>query len=200
MSAMLSGVEIELLSARDFPDVPEVEEDGETLEANAVKKAEAVAAATGLPALADDTGLSVDALGGTPGVMSARYAGPAATYGDNNRKLLGELAGLPPSRRRATFRCVVAMAVPGRGVRTVEGRTQGIIIEEPRGEAGFGYDPLFLPDGHVRTYAEMDAAEKNEVSHRGKAMRAARRLVADLLPGTGSGPRAGRGADGDDRT
>jgi XTP/dITP diphosphohydrolase len=199
IGAILSGFEIELLSARDFPDVPDVEENGETLEANAVKKAEMVAAATGLPALADDTGLSVDVLGGAPGVVSARYAGPEATYEDNNRKLLGELAGLPPSRRRATFRCVVAVAVPGGVARTVEGRTQGIIIEEPRGEAGFGYDPLFLPDGHVRTYAEMEAAEKNEVSHRGKAMRAARRLIADILPGTGSGRRAGRMTDDDDR-
>lgn len=199
IGAILSGFEIELLSARDFPDVPEVEEDGETLDANAVKKAEVIAAATGLPALADDTGLSVDALGGAPGVVSARYAGPGATYEDNNRKLLGELQGLPLSRRGATFRCVVAVAVPGRVARTVEGRTRGIIIEKPRGGAGFGYDPLFLPDGHVRTYAEMAAAEKNEVSHRGKALRAARRLIADLLTGAGPGRRAGGMPDEDDR-
>jgi XTP/dITP diphosphohydrolase len=181
IGGILSDLEIDLLSVRDFPGVPEVEEDGETLEANARKKAEAVAAATGLPALADDTGLSVDELGGAPGVVSARYAGPGSTYEDNNRKLLGGLAGIPPPRRRATFRCVVAVAVPGRPARLVEGRTDGIILEEPRGDGGFGYDPVFLPDGHARTYAEMSPSEKNAASHRGKAMRAARELVQDLL-------------------
>jgi XTP/dITP diphosphohydrolase len=183
MSELLADSGITVLSVGDFPDVPDVVEDGATLEENAVKKAATVAAATGHPALADDTGLEVDALGGAPGVLSARYAGPRATYADNNRKLLGALAGVPPPRRRATFRCVVALAVPGAAVRTVEGSTAGVILEAPRGEAGFGYDPVFQPDGFARTYAEMDASAKNAVSHRGKAVRAAIRLVRDVLVG-----------------
>ncbi len=182
LSRMLADLEIELVSACDFPDVPEVVEDGATLEANAILKAVALSEATGLPALADDTGLEVEALGGAPGVLSARFAGPDVTYEDNNRKLLDELRGIPRPARRAAFRCVVALAVPGTEVVTAEGRTEGTILEEPRGCQGFGYDPLFLPDGHGRTYAEMAQDEKNAVSHRGKAVRAARELVLRLLP------------------
>ncbi len=181
LSRMLEGLDVEVLSVRDLPDLPDVVEDGETLEANAVKKASAVSAATGLPALADDTGLEVEPLGGEPGVYSARYAGPDATYDDNNRKLLAALEGVSANRRRAVFRCVVAVAVPGGDVRTVEGRTAGSIIDAPRGRLGFGYDPIFLPDGSARTYAEMTQTEKNAVSHRGRAMRAARDLVEELL-------------------
>ena len=174
---LLSGLDVEVLSCGDFPDVPEVVEDGETLAENASKKARVVADATGLPALADDTGLEVEALGGEPGVFSARYAGPDATYDDNNRRLLSELDGIPHRDRRACFRCVVALAVPGGDVQLVEGRTCGTIIAEPRGAAGFGYDPVFLADGSERTYAEMATGEKHAVSHRGKAMVAARELV-----------------------
>ncbi len=181
ISEILSGTGLTVLSFQDFPDLPEVEEDGETLEENAVKKAATIAAVTGLPSLADDTGLEVDALDGAPGVVSARYAGAGATYDDNNRKLLAALAGVPPSRRRASFRCVVALAVPGEPIRCVEGRTDGVILEEPRGQGGFGYDPVFLPDGYDRTYAEMGAREKNAVSHRGKAVRAAAELVREAL-------------------
>jgi len=181
LSKMLEDLDVEILSVRDLPDLPDVIEDGETLEANAVKKATAISAATGLPALADDTGLEVEPLGGEPGVFSARYAGPGATYDDNNRKLLAALEGVPAERRRAVFRCVVAVALPGGGVRTVEGRTAGSIIDVPRGRMGFGYDPIFLPDGSTRTYAEMTQTEKNSISHRGKAVRAARGLVEELL-------------------
>ena len=181
MSALLDGLPVRVLSCRDLPGVPDVVEDAPTLEGNAVKKARAVCAATGLPALADDTGLEVEFLGGAPGVLSARYAGEPPSYENNNRKLLAALDGVPASERRAVFRCVVALAVPALGVRTVEGRTEGRILERPRGEAGFGYDPLFLPAGHERTYAEMPADEKNLVSHRGKAMRAARALIKELI-------------------
>lgn len=181
MSALLDGLPLEVLSCRDVPGVPDVVEDAPTLEGNAIKKAAAVSAATGHAALADDTGLEVEFLGGAPGVLSARYAGEDASYEDNNRKLLAALDGVPAAQRCAVFRCVAALAVPGLGVRTVEGRTEGTILELPRGDAGFGYDPLFLPAGHARTYAEMPADEKNLVSHRGKAMRAARVLIADLL-------------------
>jgi XTP/dITP diphosphohydrolase len=200
ISQLLSGAGVTVLSFHDLPNLPEVEEDGETLEENAVKKAATIAAVTGLPALADDTGLEVEVLDGAPGVVSARYAGPNATYDDNNRKLLRALSGVPSAGRRASFRCVIALAVPGQAVRIVEGRTEGVIIEGPRGEAGFGYDPVFLPDGHARTYAEMDAAEKNAVSHRGKAVRAAVELVRQALGcGRANGPEAASHRDRPDK-
>ncbi len=181
LSAMLTGLPIEVLSFVDFPGLPEVVEDGETLDANAVKKAEAVAASTGLPSLADDTGLEVRALGGAPGVRSARYAGENATGPANNAKLLAELGGIAGGDRAAAFRCVIALAMPGRETRTVEGATEGTILEEPRGEGGFGYDSLFLPRGHALTYAEMSAGEKNAVSHRGKAIKKVTGLLTDLV-------------------
>ncbi len=178
---ILSGLDIELVSTADIPGVPDVVEDGDTLEANAIKKARSVADATGLAALADDTGLEVDALDGAPGVYSARYSGDPPDYRRNNEKLLRELAGFEAGRRTARFRCVVALALPGDGVSTVEGVTTGRVLESERGEGGFGYDPLFLPDGFERTYAEMSPAEKNAASHRGKAVRAARSLVERAL-------------------
>ena len=187
LAAMLAGLPVSVLSFSDFPDMPEVVEDGETLEENATKKAVEVAAFTGLPALADDTGLEVDALGGAPGVHSARYSGDGADGTRNNRKLLSELSGVSGSARSAAFRCVVALALPGGEARTVEGATRGVILEAERGEGGFGYDPLFLPDGHDRTYAEMSASEKNDVSHRGKAIRNARELVIELAGGAVDG-------------
>ena len=181
LSAMLSDLNVELLSFRDFPDLPEVVEDGETLEDNAIKKAREISQATGLPALADDTGLDVAALGGAPGVISARYAGEACSYDDNNRKLLHELEGVPDEERKAAFRCVVALAVPGGEVTTVEGRTDGVILREARGDMGFGYDPIFLPNGHTLSYAEMSQDEKNAVSHRGRALEKARELIARAM-------------------
>ena len=181
IAALLAGLPVRVLSCADVPGIPEVVEDAPTLEGNAAKKAAAACAASGLPSLADDTGLEVEFLSGAPGVLSARYAGDDATYDDNNRKLLSALEGVPAPERRAVFRCVVAVAVPGRPVRLVEGRTEGTIIERPRGGGGFGYDPLFLPAGFERTYAEMTADEKNGVSHRGKALRAARSLIEESL-------------------
>jgi len=178
---ILEGLDVELLSFHDLPDLPDVIEDGATLDENAVKKAVAVARATGLPALADDTGLEVDALGGAPGVRSARYAGPACDYEANNTKLLAELDGVADSERRAAFRCVVALATPERLVGTVVGKTAGSITRERHGAGGFGYDPLFRPDAYDRTYAEMSAVEKNRISHRGRAVRASRALVEELL-------------------
>ena len=178
---MLSDLNVEILSFRDFPDLPEVVEDGETLEDNAIKKAREVSDATGLPALADDTGLEVAALGGAPGVISARYAGEACSYDDNNRKLVHELEGVPDEERKAAFRCVVALATPSGEVTTVEGRTDGVILQKPRGDMGFGYDPLFLPNGHTLSYAEMSQDEKNTVSHRGRALEKARELIARVM-------------------
>lgn len=168
-----------LLSMRDLPDLPEVVEDGETLEANACKKAITLARATGLWALADDTGLEVSALGGEPGVYSARYAGENVSYAANNAKLLHKLAG--QADRRACFRSVIALADPGGNCRTVEGRCEGRIAEATRGANGFGYDPVFVPDGFTRTFAELEPEEKNRVSHRGNALRAAAAEWRELL-------------------
>ena len=183
IKGILEGLNVELLSFHDLADLPDVVEDGATLDENAVKKAVEVAKATGLPALADDTGLEVDALGGAPGVYSARYAGPACDYDANNTKLLAELETVTDSDRSAAFRCVVALATPDRLIGTVVGKTTGSIIRERHGDGGFGYDPLFRPDGYDRTYAEMSAEEKNEISHRGRAVRASRALVEELLGG-----------------
>jgi XTP/dITP diphosphohydrolase len=160
------------------PGLGDVEETADTLEGNARLKAAAVLAATGEAAVADDTGLEVGALGGRPGVWAARYAGPGATYADNVAKLLGELAGVPPGGRGARFRTVaVALFPDGREV-VAEGWVDGVIAEAPSGAGGFGYDPVFVPEGgDGRTFAEMTAAEKAGVSHRGRALRS---LVAHL--------------------
>jgi XTP/dITP diphosphohydrolase len=154
------------------PDVAEVEETGATLEENARLKAAALCAATGLPAIADDTGLEVDALGGAPGVYSARFAGPDATYADNVARLLERLAGVEPRNRTARFSTVAVAHWPdGREVAAI-GEVDGTIAEAPRGSQGFGYDPVFVPaEGDGRTFAEMAAAEKHALSHRGRAFR-----------------------------
>ncbi len=164
-------------------DLPPLEERGATLHDNARHKAIETAARTGLPALADDTGLEVDALGGAPGVHSARWAGEGATAQANNRKLLEALAGLPAARRGARFRTVIVWAQPGPpGERPrvrfeVEGVLEGTIALAPRGDGGFGYDPLFVPRGERRTLAEMRAEEKNAISHRARALAALRQAM-----------------------
>jgi len=177
--AILAGLPVELESVLDHPWLPEVVEDGLTLEENALKKAREIFLATGIPALSDDTGLEVFALDLRPGVISARYAGENATYADNNRKLLAELAGFEPSRRKARFRCVAALVGPGTESMTT-GNCHGRIIDAPRGEGGFGYDPIFLPDGHPGTFAELSAEVKNEISHRAKAFREMRKVLTRL--------------------
>lgn len=170
---------LEIASALDYPEVPDVEEDGATFEANAVKKAVALARATGHWAMADDSGLEVDALEGAPGVYSARYAGEPVDYAANNRKLLKALEDT--ADRRARFRCVIALADPDGKARTVEGRCEGTIAREERGRRGFGYDPVFVPEGHAETFAEMAAEAKNAISHRGRAVRAAQAAWGGLL-------------------
>ena len=166
--------------------VPEVEETGETLLENARLKARSLCRATGLPAVADDTGLMVDALGGAPGVLSARYAGPAATYADNVAKLLADLQAVGGGEaRRARFTTVALVAYPDGSERWAEGSVTGTIAGEPRGVHGFGYDPVFVPDGgEGRTFAEMPLEEKGACSHRGRAFRA----LAKVLDGPGGGP------------
>ena len=161
--------------------VPDVEETGTTLEENARLKARALAVATGYPAIADDTGLEVDALDGRPGVYSARYAGEDATYADNVAKLLVELDGVDPQRRTARFRTVAMAYWPSGREVAADGHVDGTIAKSPRGGSGFGYDPLFVPDaGDGRTFAEMTGEEKHALSHRGRAFRA---LAALLFPG-----------------
>ncbi len=159
---------LEICSALDFPDIPDTIEDRDTLEGNATKKAQELCDATGLMALADDSGLEVEALDGAPGVYSARYAGEPCSYEDNNTKLLRELSG--KENRRARFRTVIALARPGEKPLTVEGICEGKIIEKLRGENGFGYDPLFVPDGFSETFAELPAETKNKISHRAQAL------------------------------
>lgn len=166
------GLVTEIVAGLDWPEVEETEP---TLEGNARLKAEAVGAATGLPALADDTGLEVDALDGAPGVRSSRFAGEAATYADNVELLVTNLAGVP--NRSARFRTVMILRMPGGEEISAEGVLEGRIIDEPRGESGFGYDPVFEVEG--QTLAELSDREKNQVSHRGRALRAlAERLRA----------------------
>ncbi len=166
--AKLTG-QVELLTLDDLPDMPDVEEDGETLEANAVKKAEEIFAFCGIPCIADDTGLEVDALAGAPGVYSARYAGENASYDDNVNRLLEDMRNIPREQRRAVFRTVMAYT-DERGTLTVEGSTYGQICQEKHGGNGFGYDPVFLVQGSDKTYSDMELSEKNSLSHRGKAV------------------------------
>ncbi|MEZ6184204.1 MAG: RdgB/HAM1 family non-canonical purine NTP pyrophosphatase [Planctomycetota bacterium] len=161
-------------------DTEEVDETGATLEANADLKARGYALATGCFCVADDTGLEVDALGGEPGVYSARYAGPEATYADNRAKLLEALRAVPAGRRQARFRCVVSLANPaGEILARGEGVLEGVILEKARGDGGFGYDPIFAVDG--KTLAEISEAEKNALSHRAAALVALRPRILELL-------------------
>jgi XTP/dITP diphosphohydrolase len=170
IQALLSDLPVRCVSVTDCPGVEDVVEDGETLEANALKKARAVSQATGLPTLADDSGLEVFALDGRPGVYSARYAGENVTYADNNKKLLRELTGVLPEKRKASFRCIICF-IDGDSVHSTEGSCPGSILLEMRGSGGFGYDPLFMPDGFDKTFAELSIEEKNVISHRAKALK-----------------------------
>jgi XTP/dITP diphosphohydrolase len=184
LGELLAGIPVRVLCLADFPSLPEVVEDGETFRENAVKKAEETAAGTGLPALADDSGLEVDALDGLPGVRSARFAGEGAGDGENIRRLLTLMAPVPPRERTARFRCVVALAAPGRATVIAEGTTEGTITRQPVGEGGFGYDPVFFSPLLGKTFAEAAPAEKHRVSHRGRALEAARELILGaLFPG-----------------
>jgi XTP/dITP diphosphohydrolase len=179
-AVLADALEVELVPRP--ADVPEVVEDGATLLDNARLKARALVAATGLPAVADDTGLEVDALGGAPGVYSARYAGEDVTYADNVAKLLAELGTRPDhgGERTARFRTVALAAFPDGTELWAEGAVDGVIAHEPAGRAGFGYDPVFIPgEGDGRTFAEMATDEKHAISHRGRAFRSLASALAD---------------------
>lgn len=175
----LADLNIEFLSLSEFPEIPEISETGSTFSENAKLKAGQVAEATGLPAIADDSGLEVDALNGRPGVVSARFAGDGASDDDNNRKLLEEMKGVPESERTARFRCVIAFAEPGGEIETVEGSCEGLILTEPRGDQGFGYDPLFYCPPLGKTFSEIDVKTKLSESHRGTALKKLRKLLME---------------------
>ncbi|MCP4114797.1 MAG: XTP/dITP diphosphatase [Desulfobacteraceae bacterium] len=164
---LLKGFPVEIRNLDDFGPIPEVEEDGETFDDNAYKKAAFAARVLGYPAISDDSGLEVEALGGKPGVRSARFAGENATDQENSDKLMQEMKG--KSNRAAAFKCVVSIAIPTGPALTYEGECHGTIMEEPRGENGFGYDPLFFHPEFNKTFAEISMEEKSRVSHRGKA-------------------------------
>jgi len=176
---IMAGLDVEILTTADFPDFPDPEENGATLEDNARIKAVEISRATGLPALADDSGLEVDFLNGEPGVTSSRFAGPGCTFADNNRKLLELLDGVEQSKRTARFRCVAALAFDDRDIRFFDGAVEGIITAELRGREGFGYDPVFFFPEVGKTFAEIPEEEKNRYSHRGRAFR----KVAEYLQG-----------------
>jgi len=178
---LLEGCGWELVTPADIGLELEVEEAGQTYAENATIKAEAYAKASGLVTLADDSGLEVDALGGRPGPLSARYAGPDRTDEERVQALLQELTGVPDDKRTARFRCVIAIAAPEGRVELVEGKVEGRIAHEPRGENGFGYDPVFLLPERGVTTAELPPDEKNAVSHRGAAARKARAVLERWL-------------------
>ena len=172
IARMLEGTDISIMSLDEFPDGPEVGEDLPDFEGNALKKARAAAAFTGRAALADDSGLVVDALGGAPGVYSARDAGEGASDPDNHRKLIAEMADVPVGKRTARFVCVMAYVSPEWAEHIFKGTVEGRLGFENRGENGFGYDPLFIPEGHEQSFAEMSGEEKDSMSHRGRALAA----------------------------
>ena len=176
-----AGLDVALVGTEAFPDLPDVPETGTTFAANALLKAHAVARFTGLPAVADDSGLCVDALNGMPGILSARWCGRHGDDVANLRLLLGQLAEVPAARRSGAFHCAAAIATPGGEERVVEASLEGVILDAPRGTNGFGYDPVFRPHGFDVTTAEMTPDEKDAISHRGMAFRALAPVIADLL-------------------
>jgi XTP/dITP diphosphohydrolase len=184
--ALLADLGLTLKTLAEFPDCPEVAEDGATFAANAATKARAVVACTGLPALADDSGLEVEALGGRPGVFSARYAGDRTeperpTDGDNYRKLLAEMAHVPWEQRRARFVCCLVVAFPGGRTAVAQGVCEGLINLTPQGAGGFGYDPVFWLPQYTCTMAEVGLEIKNRISHRAQALKQLHATLADLL-------------------
>jgi XTP/dITP diphosphohydrolase len=178
---MLSGFPVEIVSLLDLPEMPDVVEDGTTFQENALKKARELARRFPGMVVADDSGLEVDALQGGPGVRSARYAGEKATDPENNRKLLDELISAPEKRRTARFRCVLALVQPDGREWIAEGSCEGRIASEPRGNRGFGYDPVFLVPELGKTFAELTTEEKNRISHRARALAALRATLEELL-------------------
>jgi non-canonical purine NTP pyrophosphatase (RdgB/HAM1 family) len=178
--SLLSFLPIDLISLEDIPGIPDIIENGSTFEENAFIKARFVFQSTNIPALADDSGLEVFALDKRPGIYSARYAGENVSYEANNKKLLTELDGVPTSLRHAQFRCAAAFVAPA-VEHLVHGICRGVIVESPRGVNGFGYDPLFLPEGYDRTFAELPLDIKNSISHRSQAFKSMSLFLKEFL-------------------
>ena len=178
---ILAPWSLKILSLKDFPGIPEIIEDGSTFAENAAKKAREVARQTGRLAIADDSGLVVDALQGRPGVFSSRYGGEKATDEERFQKLLAEMTGIPEGKRQAAFVCAIALATPQGKVELLEGRCRGQIAFAPRGEHGFGYDPIFFLPELGKTMAELDPELKNRISHRARALEKLKELLPELL-------------------
>ena len=176
---IIEGIPASVSTLDDFSGCPEAEEDGVTFEANAIKKAVVIAKYTGKPAIADDSGLEVYALNGAPGVLSARYAGEDADDRKNIERLLYEMRPIVNDKRDARFVCYIALALPDGSVKTFSGYVKGRIGRKPRGDKGFGYDPVFYPEGHGKTFAEMADNEKDALSHRGKALKKLRNYLEE---------------------
>lgn len=181
-----SDIPVELVSLAEFPGAPDVAETGATFVDNALLKAHAIAEFTGLPAVADDSGICADALNGMPGVLSARWSGRHADAETNLRLVLGQLADVPDERRGAHFACAAALVAADGRAFVSEGSLAGTLIREPRGSGGFGYDPIFVPEGETRTTAELSAEAKDAISHRGRALRALVPAIAEQVAGTAS--------------
>ncbi|MDQ4149881.1 MAG: RdgB/HAM1 family non-canonical purine NTP pyrophosphatase [Actinomycetota bacterium] len=184
---ILSGFPVRLVTKDEVESWPEIVESGRSYLENALIKARALVEATGRAALADDSGIEVDALGGRPGMLSARFAGPGATDEQNNKKLAHLLRDVSPERRGARYRCVAVVAMPGGREIAAEATCEGSIATTPRGHEGFGYDPWFLPEGSVRTFAEFPPDEKHAISHRGKALRQLLQELEKIHPLDGAG-------------
>jgi len=180
LKAILADMPVRILSLADFPEIPETPETGNTFAENAELKAQAAAEATGRIALADDSGLEVDALNGQPGVLSNRFAGPGASDQDKYMRILELLQGVPDEKRTARFRAAIAIALPNGPVTTVEGSCEGRIAQEPRGDHGFGYDPIFYLPHLNKMMAELLPEEKNAISHRAKALQKAKEALSNI--------------------
>ena len=177
---LLEGLDVQIHSMKEYPEIGEIVEDGSTFAENALIKARAVCKATGKPAMADDSGLAVDALNGAPGIYSARFAGEQRSDADNNAKVLQLLEGVEDGKRTARFFCVIAIVLPDGREYTVEGTCEGTILHALQGEGGFGYDPLFYVESLDKTFAELTMEEKNHISHRGHANRKAVEIIRGL--------------------
>lgn len=181
LQEMLGDLPLEILTLDEVPGIPEIAEDGTTFAENATKKARETAAWSGITCLADDSGLSVDALDGQPGVFSARFAGPDADDDKNNVKLLSLMEEVSDDKRTAAFICAIAIADTRGNIAVVEGSCPGRIIRDKAGTGGFGYDPLFIPDGYNKTFAQLNPEEKNRISHRGRALVLARAVIENYV-------------------
>jgi len=180
VTQILSAKWLEIVPLSDFPGAPDPKEGKDSLKDNALAKARVARDFTGLPAIGDDTGLAVDILEGKPGVLSSRYAGENATYADNVKKLLEVLQAIPKGQRTARFRCVIALALPDGSEKIFRGQCPGHIAFEPGGQGGFGYDPIFIPEGKKTSFAQLSPTLKNRLSHRGRALRSLKRYLRKM--------------------